>query len=97
MNVGGHKVFPYEIETVLKKHPKVEDVAVVPHKDPWLGEVPRAVVVRKRGRGRAIKTRDLEEFCRGQLEPYKIPKVIEFVNELPKTSSGKVQKRLLLQ
>lgn len=95
MNIGGSKVYPYEIEDVLKKHARVADAAVVAVKDTWLGQVPRAVVVVK-GKYDENKLReDLDNLCRRRLEPFKVPKIIEFSARLPRTSSGKLQKRML--
>ncbi|MDP3735433.1 MAG: class I adenylate-forming enzyme family protein [bacterium] len=96
MNIGGNKVYPYEIEEMLKKHALVKDAAVVAEKDAWLGEVPRAVIVLGEGYNEKTIQEDIQNFCRRNLEPFKTPKSIEFVKNLPKTSSGKVQKKLLL-
>jgi fatty-acyl-CoA synthase len=90
---GGENVYPAEIESVLHAHPAVAEAAVigVPH-DKW-GEVGRAIVVLKAG-GRATES-ELLDFVRARLAGYKVPKSIAFVNELPKTGAGKVDKKLL--
>lgn len=90
---GGYNIAPKEVEDVILAHPAVLDVAVVGAADPARGEVPRAFVVRKAG---ASLTEDgLLIHCREQLAPYKLPRSIAFVSELPKTASGKVQRYLL--
>ena len=95
MNIGGNKVYPHEIEEVLKKHARVADAAVVAMRDPWLGSVPRAVVVVKGAYDEDALREKLKKLCRARLEPFKVPKIIEFSAGLPRTASGKLQKRLL--
>ena len=88
---GGYNVYPREIEEVFYQHPAVLEAAVlgVPHAD--LGEeVAAAVVLRP---GAEATAEELREFVREKVAPYKYPRVIEFVRELPKSSSGKVLKR----
>ena len=95
MNIGGNKVYPHEIEEVLKKHARVADAAVVAVRDPWLGSAPRAVVVAKGPYDENALREKLKKLCRARLEPFKVPKIIEFSAGLPRTASGKLQKRLL--
>ena len=95
VNVGGLKVFPREIEEVLHEHPKVKEAAVtgVPH--PLRGELLIAQVVLKEGVGDepAAVRRELQEYLRQRLVPYKVPRRIEIVPELPKTATFKVLRR----
>jgi long-chain acyl-CoA synthetase len=88
INVGGEKVFPKEIEDVLKLFKEIEDVAVKGIPDKLLGQVVKAYIVPKKD----IKLEDNELFlfCRGKLENYKIPKIIEYLSELPKNEQGKI-------
>ncbi len=93
--VGGLKVYPREIEEVLHEHPKVGEAAAVgvPHR--VRGELLVAHVVLKEGVAddpRQIR-RELMEFCRARLAPYKVPRRIRIVTALPKTAVGKVLKR----
>jgi acyl-CoA synthetase (AMP-forming)/AMP-acid ligase II len=90
---GGEKVSSLEVEACIYRHPAVQDVAIiaVPHLR-W-GETPKAVVVLKPGE--SVGEGDLIAYCREHLTHYKCPTSIEFVDELPRTATGKVQKYLL--
>ena len=86
---GGENVYPREVEEWLFSHPAVADVAVIGVPDEKFGEGVKAIVVLRDGQ--AATEGDLIEFCRGEIAHFKCPKSIEF-GELPKTSTGKVQK-----
>ncbi|MCY1262329.1 3-[(3aS,4S,7aS)-7a-methyl-1,5-dioxo-octahydro-1H-inden-4-yl]propanoyl:CoA ligase [compost metagenome] len=93
---GGVNVYPQETENVLVTHPKVFDVAVIgtPHSD--LGEEVRAVVQLEPGVvSSPALAEELTAFCREQLSPIKCPRVIDFVDSLPREPNGKLLKRLL--
>jgi acyl-CoA synthetase (AMP-forming)/AMP-acid ligase II len=90
---GGENIYPAEIENALYAHPAVDECSVfgIPHER--LGEAPAAVVVLKPG---AKATADeLAEFCAGRIARFKRPRHVEFVDALPKTAVGKVQRNLL--
>ncbi|WP_178854988.1 FadD3 family acyl-CoA ligase [Streptomyces acidiscabies] len=88
--VGGFNAYPAEIEQLLGLHPAVADVAVVGIPDARLGEVGKAYVVRRTG---AVATGDdLIAWARREMANYKVPRVVEFVGELPRNASGKVVK-----
>jgi acyl-CoA synthetase (AMP-forming)/AMP-acid ligase II len=87
---GGENVYPAEVEAVLFEHPAVELCAVVGVPDPRWGEVPRAVVVPRPGAD--VAADEIREFLRARLAGYKVPKRVEFWDELPRTGSGKVHK-----
>ncbi|HEY8985405.1 MAG TPA: AMP-binding protein, partial [Streptomyces sp.] len=88
--VGGFNAYPAEIEQLLGLHPAVADVAVVGIPDARLGEVGKAYVVRRPG---AVATGDdLIAWARREMANYKVPRVVEFVGELPRNASGKVVK-----
>jgi acyl-CoA synthetase (AMP-forming)/AMP-acid ligase II len=87
INRGGNKVFPEQVEEVLRLHPNVKEVAVVGLADERLGEVPVAVVV-----GDANDD-ELNAICREHLVPYKVPVAFYRVDELPRSEVGKVLKR----
>jgi acyl-CoA synthetase (AMP-forming)/AMP-acid ligase II len=91
--VGGLKVYPTEVEGVIYKHPKVKEVAVVGIPDKIRGEVVKAVIVPKEGE--ELTELEIKNFCREHLAIYKVPSIIEFRKELPKTGSGKIKKELL--
>jgi long-chain acyl-CoA synthetase len=90
---GGYNVYPREIEEVLYEHPAVVEAAVVGAPDEKRGEIVKAYVVHKESE--MIKPEDLQAFCRERLAPFKVPRVIEFRKELPKTLVGKVLRRAL--
>lgn len=92
INKGGYKINPQEIETLLEQHPDVEEVAVVGVPTQFEDEKVKAVVVRKG----AVDADQLVEFCRGRIADFKIPAVIEFRDSLPKSSTGKIRKKLLI-
>jgi 2-aminobenzoate-CoA ligase len=93
---GGSKIAGPEIEAVLAEHPAVAEVAVVASPDPLRGMVPKAFVVldSRRQPSEELKT-ELQEFVQRQLAPYKYPRRVAFVAELPKTSTGKIQRAQL--
>ncbi|GBD29528.1 Long-chain-fatty-acid--CoA ligase [bacterium HR32] len=90
---GGENVSSVEVEGVLFQHPAVMEAAVVGVPDPKWGEVPKAYVVLRPGA--AATEEELIAFCRQHLAHFKTPKAVEFVPELPKTATGKIQKFLL--
>jgi acetyl-CoA synthetase len=93
---AGYRIGPSEIENCLVKHPAVANAAVVPKPDAERGAVVKAYVVLAAGhRGDAALVAELQQHVRGQLAPYEYPKDIEFIEALPMTTTGKVQRRLL--
>lgn len=94
IDVSGFKVYPREVEEVLFEHPAVKEAAVIGVKDEYRGEAVKAFVVLKDA-SKKINESELIEFCSKRLAKYKVPKAIEFVNELPKTLVGKVLRRKL--
>jgi long-chain acyl-CoA synthetase len=92
INVSGLKVYPNEVEEIVGKHPEVADVGAVGVPDESSGEVVKIVVVRRHP---ALTGDELAVFCRTYLAACKVPRVIEFRNELPKTPLGKTLRRAL--
>ena len=93
MKVAGLKVYPAEIEDVLSAHPKISEVAVIKDQDHLHGEVPKAVIVLKDGV--EINKGDIRKYCEKRMSRYKVPRIIEFMTELPKTPGGKILYREL--
>jgi acyl-CoA synthetase (AMP-forming)/AMP-acid ligase II len=89
----GYQVAPAELEALLLEHPDVADVAVIPVRDEEAGELPKAVVVRKPGT--APSPEELMEFVAAQVAPYKRVRLVEFADQIPKSPSGKILRRLL--
>jgi len=90
---GGENISPEEVENVLYTHPKIEEAAVIGIPDPEWGSEPRAIVVLKKGE--TATPEEIMEFCREKLAGFKRPRSVVFVDELPKTSTGKVLRRTL--
>ena len=91
INRGGLKVFPDEVEEVLRRHPAVRDAGVAPLPDPRLGEVPHAWVVS----GQEIDPAELSAWCREYLAPYKVPAGFTRIDALPRSAVGKLLRREL--
>jgi long-chain acyl-CoA synthetase len=89
---GGTNVYAGEVEEVLLTHPGVSEAAVVGLPDAYWGEIVHAVVVSRR---ESLGGRELVAYCAQRLAPFKKPRSVEFVDELPKNPYGKVVKRLL--
>jgi fatty-acyl-CoA synthase len=91
---GGENVYPAEVEKLLQTHPDIDEVAVVGVPDEKWGEVGKALVVTG---NRTLAVEDVLNFCQGKLAKFKIPKHVKFVSELPKTDSGKIDRKKLSQ
>lgn len=90
---GGYNIFPRDIEEVLYTHPKIKEAAVAGISDPYRGETLKAYVVLKEGE--TLTEEEVIEFCKENLAAYKVPKLVEFRTELPKTMVGKILRRAL--
>jgi long-chain acyl-CoA synthetase len=93
INRSGFKVWPSEIEQLLYKHPAVKEVAVYGIPDAESGEAVAAAIVLRSGQ--SASQEQIVEYCRSELAVYKAPGRVDFVNELPKSSTGKILKRVL--
>ncbi|WP_336822011.1 fatty acid--CoA ligase family protein [Sporosarcina sp. USHLN248] len=93
--VGGYNVYPREVEEVLFAHPDIVEAAVIGVPDPDFGEEVQAFVVLKKGA--QLEEKALKEFCAKRLAKYKIPETIDFLDELPKNTTGKILRRSLKQ
>jgi long-chain acyl-CoA synthetase len=91
INASGNKVWPREVEDVLYMHPAVREAAVVGVADPYRGETVAAFVSLKAGR--TANEAELKEFCRARIASYKCPRTVAFLEELPKTVTGKILRR----
>ncbi len=92
---GGENVFPVEVELAIKSHNQISEAAVVGIPDEKWGETGKAFIVLKPGAN--LKPEDIQNYLQNKLARYKIPREISFVEEIPKSSVGKVLKRLLTE
>jgi long-chain acyl-CoA synthetase len=90
---GGYNIYPRDIDEVLFEHPKIQEACAVGLPDPYRGETVKAFVVTQPGE--AITEEEVISYCREKLAAYKVPKVVEFMDELPKSTVGKVMRRQL--
>ena len=93
INAAGYKVWPREVEDVLYGHPAVREVAVIGIPDEYRGETVKAFVSLKPGA--SASEAELIEFCKATMAAYKYPRSIEFLEDLPKTVTGKILSREL--
>lgn len=93
INVSGNKVWPREVEDVLYTHPAVLEAAVVGVPDDYRGEAVKAYVSLRQGSHASEE--ELRDYCRSRMAPYKYPRSIDFLPELPKTPTGKILRREL--
>ncbi|PON98295.1 2,3-dihydroxybenzoate-AMP ligase [Trema orientale] len=92
---GGENVSSVEVESALYSHPAVDEAAVVARPDEFWGETPCAFVTLKNGTRVRPTEKEIVEYCREKLPHYMVPKAVVFRDELPKTSTGKIQKFVL--
>jgi long-chain acyl-CoA synthetase len=90
---GGFNIYPAELERVIASHPAVAMVAVGPKPDDMKGEIAKAYIVLIQNV--TVSENEIIEFCRQHLAAYKVPREVQFVEDLPKTSTGKVMRREL--
>jgi len=83
------------VEEVLFEHPKVKEAAAIGVPDPYRGETVKALVVLKEGQ--SVTQEEIIAFCRERLARYKVPALVEFRQELPKSAIGKVLRRVLIE
>ncbi|MDN3920138.1 long-chain fatty acid--CoA ligase [Roseateles violae] len=95
INASGYKVWPSEVEMLLYKNPAVQEACIIAAKDAYRGETVKAIVVlRAEARGRTT-AEDIMAWSKEHMAAYKVPKIVEFADSLPKSGSGKVMWRLL--
>jgi long-chain acyl-CoA synthetase len=90
---GGYNVYPREVEEFLYEHPKVMEVAIVGVHDEARGEVVKAFISLREGQ--SASEEEMIQFCKERMAAYKVPRYVEFMNELPKNATGKLLKREL--
>ncbi len=93
INASGYKVWPAEIETMMYRHPEIRECCIIAASDAYRGETVKAVVVRKEGS--KLLADELMAWARTQMAAYKVPRMVQFVDKLPKSATGKVMWRQL--
>ena len=90
---AGYRIGPFEVESILIEHPAVVESAVVPLPDEDRGSVVKAfVVVGEDYQPSEELAREIQAYCKENTAPYKYPRTIEFIDDLPKTTSGKIRR-----
>ena len=92
---GGYNIYPREVEEVLYEHPKVKEAVCYGIPDPYRGQTVKVCIVLKEGESAAPE--EITEFCRTRLARFKLPRQVEFREELPKSPIGKVLRRALVE
>ena len=90
---SGYRIGPFEIETILLGHPAVLECAITGAPDPLRGQVVKATIVLNKGyEGSDALTKEIQNYVKKATAPYKYPRIVEYVKELPKTTSGKISR-----
>ncbi len=95
INASGFKVWPAEVEALMFRHPAIQEACVIAAKDAYRGETVKAVVVLRASHQRQETEESIIAWCRDNMAAYKVPRLVSFVDALPKSGSGKVMWRLL--
>ena len=95
INASGFKVWPAEVEALMFKHPAIQEACIISTKDAYRGESVKAVVVLRSTHKGQVSEQDIIDWCRDTMAVYKVPRVVEFLEVLPKSGSGKVMWRAL--
>ena len=90
INASGFKVWPAEVEAMLFGHPDIQEACVIAARDEHRGETVKAVVVLKAAARGRTKPEDIVAWAKDHMAAYKYPRIVEFVEALPKTGTGKV-------
>jgi fatty-acyl-CoA synthase len=95
INCSGYKVWPAEVESMLYAHPAIQEACVIAARDGYRGETVKALVVLKQDFSDKTSSQDIIAWARERMAAFKVPRAVEFVDELPKTSTGKILWRKL--
>jgi fatty-acyl-CoA synthase len=95
INASGFKVWPAEVEALMFRHPAIQEACIISTRDAYRGESVKAVVVLRQDHKGQVSEQDIIDWCRENMAVYKMPRVVSFVDALPKSGSGKVMWRAL--
>jgi fatty-acyl-CoA synthase len=90
INASGFKVWPAEVESILYKHPAVQEACVIASLDPRRGETVKAVVVLRDEHKGSVSPEEIIEWSKGQMAAYKYPRIVQFADALPRSGTGKI-------
>ncbi len=90
LNCSGFKVWPAEVEAMLYAHPAIQEACVIGARDAYRGETVKALVVLKNEFSKKIEPKEIVDWARGKMAAFKVPRIVEFVDALPKTATGKI-------
>jgi fatty-acyl-CoA synthase len=95
INCSGYKVWPAEVESALYAHPAIQEACVIAARDSYRGETVKALVVLKKDLPDKVRPQDITDWARERMAAFKVPRLVEFVEALPKTATGKILWRQL--
>ena len=95
INASGFKVWPAEVEALMFRHPAIQEACIIASRDAYRGETVKAVVVLRESHRTQVSEEDILAWCRDNMAVYKAPRLVAFVDALPKSGSGKVMWRSL--
>lgn len=95
INASGFKVWPAEVEALMFRHPAIQEACVISARDSYRGETVKAVVVLRQSHKGQVTEQDIVDWCRANMAVYKVPRIVQFTDALPKSGSGKVMWRAL--
>jgi fatty-acyl-CoA synthase len=95
INASGFKVWPAEVEALMFRHPAIQEACIIAAKDSYRGETVKAVVVLRPSHKGQVSEEDIIAWCRDNMAVYKVPRIVQFADALPKSGSGKVMWRAL--
>ena len=95
INASGFKVWPAEVEALMYAHPAIQEACVIGTRDPRRGETVKAVVVIKEALRGKVSEQEIIDWAHGSMAAYKVPRIVQFVEALPKSATGKVMWRAL--
>lgn len=95
INASGFKVWPSEVESMMYRHPMIQEACIIAAPDPKRGETVKACIVLAADADASVAAEEISRWCKDNMAAYKVPQIIEFVEELPKSSSGKIMWREL--
>lgn len=95
INASGFKVWPAEVEALMFRHPAIQEACVISTRDAYRGETVKAVVVLRPSHRGQVTEQEIVDWCRDNMAVYKVPRIVQFMDALPKSGSGKVMWRSL--